>query len=61
MINHCPQIGCNGKLRKSIVGGPNKRISGYKGDSQPCYRCKKCQLRFIITNPNSFKDITNEK
>jgi hypothetical protein len=59
-IRRCPRENCDGDLKFQVVGDKStdwkKPCGGYEGMPQAMFRCEKCNLGFIITNPNSFWD-----
>lgn len=50
----CPRRGCNGMLKVPYIP-KGHCFSGHKGETFHALdvRCLRCNLRFIVTNPNS--------
>jgi len=57
-ITRCPREGCDGDLRFSVGGDENtdwkQGCGGYEDAPTAKFRCQKCNLGIVISNPRSF-------
>ena len=57
-ITRCPREGCDGDLYFSVGGDDEtdwkQPCGGHVGAPAAKFRCQKCNLGFIVSNPRSF-------